>query len=835
MNKLLLSVATTSIILAGCIDDDNNNNAEVSDTSYNAEIRYTSYGVPHIKADSYGDLGYGIGYAHAQENLCTLSEQLMKLKGEKSFYLGAGEGNRNIINDLGYKALGLAQQADELFALTTPKAQDIMQGYAAGFNRSLAERSSPAEYPSPCRGADWVQKISPQDLLAYQLDISLLASGRTMVPAIAAATPPAEVVTKSAIKVDDQLIAATSANKIAFYKLDVELDANQVFTSEGIGSNGWAIGRDRSESGNPLLLGNPHFPWDGELRFFENHLTIPGELDVTGVTFIGLPGILVGFNDSVAWTHTVSQAKHLTMYQLVLDPSNPLRYLYDNEYRDMTSKKIEVQIKQADGNLVTMPKTIYSSHYGPIVDLSSISPTLGWSTATAVSYRDANDKNYTVLDQWLAINASKSTDEIISAFDHFQGNPWANTIMIDRDGDATYVDASNTPKLQQSAEGYVRQAVVSPALAPMWQKGAGSVLIPGNNSIFEWMEENDGLTKITEAPQMDSKEYVFNANSSHWLTNLETPLQGYSIMYGPEDTERSARTRYNAQLISDLSDTGIAGIDSKFSLAELQSVVTHNRSLYSTDFRAQLVTHCQENSTYNLNDEDIDLSVACAILANWDGSYNSESIGAHIMREFMQQYRVGDHTALSPNLFSTAFDVTKPAITPSGLNTTDVSAALATAVKRLQDLGVSLNSPLGELQYVIKNDERIAISGGYSFEGMFNMTESRIPSRSTSDFANLKVGSAITGTTLTSMVEADAQDETAAYRINYGSSFVLSLEMTPEGPQAEAFLSFSQSHDPESENYMDQTQLFSDKAWRPVIFNEADIQADLKRTLTISE
>jgi acyl-homoserine-lactone acylase len=59
--------------------------------------------------------------------------------------------------------------------------------------------------------------------------------------------------------------------------------------------------------------------------------------------------------------------------------------------------------------------------------------------------------------------------------------------------------------------------------------------------------------------------------------------------------------------------------------------------------------------------------------------------------------------------------------------------------------------------------------------------------------------------------------------------------MTPEGPQAEAFLSFSQSHDPEAENYTDQTQLFSEKTWRPIVFNEADIQADLKRTLTISE
>jgi acyl-homoserine-lactone acylase len=840
MTKLLLSVAAASLLMAGCTDDN-------KDDGYSAEIRYTSYGVPHIKADSYGDLGYGIGYAQAEENLCTLSEQLMKLKGEKSQFLGPGTGSANIISDLGYKALGLPEQAQDLYSKTSAKAQQIMSGYVAGFNRSLAERETTQDYPSPCRGVDWVEPITKFDLLAYQMDISLLASGRMMAPAIAAANPP-QLVTATTdknsqqskslapVKLDDKLVAQLTDDLKLDLQLDikVELDANQTFTSEGIGSNGWALGSERSESGNPLLLGNPHFPWDGELRFYENHLTIPGELDVTGVTFIGLPGVLVGFNKDVGWTHTVSQAKHLTMYQLQLDPANPLRYSFDGEFRDMTSKQIEIQIKQADGSLATMPKTVYSSHFGPIIDLSSVSPSLGWNTSSAVTYRDANDQNYSVLDNWLAINKATSSDDIIAAFDQFQGNPWANTIIVDKD-DATYVDGSNTPKLSPTAESYVRRAVLSPQLAPMWQKGAGSVLIPGNSSIFEWDEANEGLNTIANAPKQNSNDYVFNANSSHWLTNLDTPLKGFSILYGPESTERSARTRYNAQLISDLSGNGLAGADNKFSLAELQSVMTDNRSLYSTDFRNQLVSHCQAVTSFDLNGDIIDLTAACTVLANWDGRYDKDSIGGHIMREFMQHYRVSDHTALAASLFSEGFNVLNPAHTPAGLNTTEAAEALAIAVKRLADLGVSLTSTLGELQYVIKNDERIAVSGGYSFEGMMNMMETKIPSRSTSDFANLPTGTPIAGTTLTSMTEADAQAESAAYRINYGSSFVLSLEMTPEGPTAEAFLSFSQSHDPESENFADQTQLFSNNTWRPVLFNDADIKADLKRTVNISQ
>ena len=96
-------------------------------------------------------------------------------------------------------------------------------------------------------------------------------------------------------------------------------------------SNGWGLGADRSTTGGGLLLANPHFPWEGELRFWENHLTIPGELNVYGVGLTGLPGVQIGFNDAVAWTHTVSAGHRFTLYRYDLDPTDPTTYLVDGE------------------------------------------------------------------------------------------------------------------------------------------------------------------------------------------------------------------------------------------------------------------------------------------------------------------------------------------------------------------------------------------------------------------------------------------------------------------------------------------------------------------------
>ena len=115
----------------------------------------------------------------------------------------------------------------------------------------------------------------------------------------------------------------------------------------GIGSNAYGLGRDATDNGRGMVLGNPHFPWDGSERFFESQLTIPGKVNVSGASLFGVPIVLIGHTDHLAWSHTVSTAYRFTPFELKLVPGSPTTYLYDGQPRQMRADPVTVTVKNA--------------------------------------------------------------------------------------------------------------------------------------------------------------------------------------------------------------------------------------------------------------------------------------------------------------------------------------------------------------------------------------------------------------------------------------------------------------------------------------------------------
>ena len=216
----------------------------------------------------------------------------------------------------------------------------------------------------------------------------------------------------------------------------------------------------------------------------------------------------------------------------------------------------------------------------------------------------------------------------------------------------------------------------------------------------------------------------------------------------------------------------------------------------------------------------MDLRQACQILAAWDGRYEVSSVGAVLWREFITQYEPAElhkerralSTRVQPGRSSEhaayAARRTSPA-RPQSL------VKLARAAQLLTQAGVALDTPLGKAQYSDRNGGRIPIHGGEgAYDGITNF-----------------VNYAPNGTTL----EPDPSYERVkgsrfltkvGYPVNRGSSFVMALEYTAQGPRAQAFLTYSQSGDPASPLYYDQTELFSVKKWRRILYTEAEIKTD---------
>jgi len=786
-------LGTTLLALAlaatGCTDTEE---PIPSGARYEATVRRTGFGVPHITADTLGAVGYGQGYAFAQDNACTLLDQLIKVRGERARYLGAGPDGVHVATDFAYRALELTRRAEQSWPREREDVRELVSGYVAGFNHFL---SLPLAQRLPCAGEEWVKPITEVDLTAYHRSLALLLSGNRLLGAIAAAQPP-----------------SVTTPGIQSKHLPLVREVN----TTSMGSNGWAVGANRSLLGRGMLMANPHFPWEGEFRLWESHLTVPGKLNVYGVSILGVPGVLIGFNEDVAWTHTVSVGARFTAYMLPLVPGKPTTYLYDGQPREMTALPVTVQVKQADGTLAEVSRTYYSSHHGPILAL----PGIGWNEQFTISYRDANLDNESLIAQFLGMSQARSMDEFQQVFANVAGIPWVHTVATDKQGNAWYADAAATPNLRPETLQAWGMAVANPDSPQAQLLKSGVVLLDGSTSRDEWAEEpgarSPGLIPFARAPRLLRRDYVFNANDSHWLANPAEPLVGFSPLQGQEGTPRSLRTRMNARLLIDGS-----GADARFSLNELQDTILSNRSASAEMLLADVVQRCASLTTGTANGQTVELKPACDVLAAWNGRYDTDSVGAALWRQFMSAYGPGALTN-SGALLATPFSPSEPLNTPNSLQPAPATGPdpladkLAAAVLKLKEASLEVSTPLGQAQYARRGTTRIPMHGGIDVDGVANIC--------TYD-SGLNT-SLEPSTPRGAVLDQETRLSTEGYVVNTGTSFLLALEYTENGPRARALLTYGQSADPASNLYRNQLQRFSQKQWRPIVFAEQDIASD---------
>ena len=779
----------------------------VAPTEYRATIRRTSDGVPHIVAADLASVFFGQGYASGQDHACSLADQLVKVQGRRAAALGPGDADANIISDFAWLSIGIDRIARADYAEAPALITEQFEAFAAGWNQHLAEVGG-AGLTGWCAGADWVQPVTGADVYAYARSIALNASGARLTAFIGAAQPPAAAPVQSAA-----------------VPFDLSDDG-------ALASNAWAVGRDRTEGGTGgVLVANPHFPWEGELRFWESHLTVPGELDIYGANLTGLPGIGIGFTDTFAWTHTVSAGARFTAYLLTLDPADPTRYLVDGQSRPMTSEELTIQVRGDDGELTPLTRTMWRSHHGPILDF----PGVGWTPTTVVTYRDANVDNDEFVEQYAAMAQAKDLDELIDAHRTHQGVPLFNTVAVSDDGRAWYADTSATPKLSDDAITAYREKLATDPFTQIARQ-SGAVLLDGSTSLYEWEEvpgaRDPGLVPFEAMPMIERTDYVFNANDSFWLSNADELLEGpYSILHGEQRSAQSLRTRENARLLADLDPTGPAGADGLFSGEELREAALANTSFSSHLLLAPVVERCagvEEIDVPNIVDgsgtpvirgRDIDISKACEVLAAWDGTYDLDAVGAPLWREWLARWPAAAFRDRG-ELLSIPFDPTDPVGTPAGLTAPAVDGdlvlrRLGEAVLVLEAAGFDIDATLRDTQFAARSASRIPVHGGNGTDGVPNVVQWGGLGSSTEPVP-ARGDRVAPGSTLT-------ED---GYPISYGSSFVMTVDYTGGAPRAWALLTYSNTGDRRSPQFDAQMQRFSDKDWRDVAFTDDAIAAD---------
>lgn len=772
--------------------------AQGESPTYRATVVRTEFGIPHISANDWGSLGFGEAYAAAEDHVCNMALALVEARGESALAFGPGPQQANTARDIVVKALGIPDKAHDAFAAQPTDIQDWLRGYTAGYNQYLADKGI-AE-GSWCQGQDWVRPVEPSAFMAQYL--SLVQTLPRVGGALVASTlPAAEFESTASRNEHPQTEVALSTPALESTLTDLSL--------RDMGSNAWALAGTRTENGRGLLLANPHYPWYGTARFWEKHLTIPGQYDAYGVGLIGLPGVAIGFNGQVGWSHTVSNSKRTVMYQLALNPEDPSQYRWGDEWRSLKPVPVTVAVK-TDDSVESISHTLWFSHHGPLIAL----PGLSDNPYTAFAIRDANADNTQTLAQWRAMAQANGMDALIDAHRQYNAMPWVNTIAASADGRAVYLDNSTVGALSSETIANWQASVrANPRLEYLYLT-RGLVILDGTTPAADWQVTDAPIphtVPFDQRPLIESEQYVFNANDSYWLSDPDRPADAVSPLYGPTQSARSVRTRMNIELLRPDSPLGYAGADRKFSIADVQRALFGNDSLTATLLLPELLAACAENSVIQRVGGAVDVSEACAVLTRWDRKFDLDSRGAVLFREWLSRYPYTD-TYVGNALFAEPFDPKAAGATPRGLAASDSALEkLADAVQLLTEANIPLDAPLGEQQTAHRMTERFPVHGGNRHEGIANLQlsaerhESGVQTPIFTGSRNYLGDSA----TLTE----------SGYNVVHGSSFIMTLAFTDKGPEAEAILSYSQSGNPASAHFSDQTALYRDKQWRKIRFS----------------
>ncbi|MFF3341961.1 penicillin acylase family protein [Streptomyces flavidovirens] len=756
-------------------DDAGSRDRHPSSGKLSALIRYTEHGVPHIVAKDYANLGFGTGWAQAADQVCTLADGFVTVRGERSRHFGPdaapdrslSSASKNLSSDLYFAGVRNAGTVEKLLATPAPagpsrQIKDSMRGWAAGYNAWLKQNriTDPA-----CKGADWVRPVTALDVARRGFAISVLGGQGRGIDGITAATPPAA----TPVGEVDPGGAAGAAR---------ELFASEHAKSADMGSNAVAFSGKTTANGRGLLLGNPHYPWQGGRRFWQSQQTIPGELNVSGASLLGTTIVSIGFNDKVAWSHTVATGVTLNLHQLTLDPADPTAYLVDGKPERMTRRTVSVPVR--GGAPVT--RTQWWTRYGPVVTGLGASLPLPWSTTTAYALNDPNAANLRGSDTALGFAKSRSTHGIQETLRRVQGLPWVNTVAADSAGHSFFSQSQVLPRI---TDDLARRC--STPLGKVTYPASGLAVLDGSRTDCALGSDKDavqpGIFGPSRMPVLKDVPYVENSNDSAWLTHADRPLTGYERVFGTVATPRSLRTRGAVEDVSAMAERG------GLTVGDLQRQQFANRAPAGDLAAADAARACTV-----LAEDRADLREACAVLERWDRTVNSDSEGALLFDRFWRKL-VG--SVPPAERWKVPFSPADPVRTPHTLNTDapGFATALTGAVSELRAAGIALDAPLGKHQFVVRNGERVPVHGGTESLGIWNKIEP-VWDAAGGGYTEVTTGS--------SHIQAVGWDGSRC-------------------PVARTLLTYGQSSNPSSPYYSDQTKLYSGERWVTSRFCEKDI------------
>lgn len=588
-------------------------------------VAYDDRRVPHVFASTTSDAYRALGYVVARDRLFQMEMQTRATAGTLSEV--AGEALLEI--DVQVRRLGLARAAERDFARLAeqdPEVAEALVAYADGVNAfigSLSPEEKPFEYhllgaePAPwepvhtfylLKRMGWILAFSPVELLKERVAARVgreaadalfpadapiqepiaphegarWVGGRIPAPQLPgprrAAAPgrhlvglgPAPVGGGSAAALDRASrinVAADLGRSSSIGVPAVRWAYHHGARSTALGSNNWAVGPSRSESGNPILAGDPHLSLSLPSIWYEAHLVVPGEVDVYGVTLAGVPGIVIGFNRDVAWSFTNTGADVMDYYrERVDDPGAPTRHYLDGAW-ELLDVRVE-RFRGPDGQLLATD-TVRSTHRGPLLAIDGEPMSLRWTVL----------EGQTELGSLMRVARARSVDEWLDAMDPWHA-PAQNGLVAGRDGSI---------------------AIRSFGWFPQRPAGVrGDMVQDGTTRATDWL----GRAACCPPVRDPTQGYLASANQQPYDPEVEPAYLGADW---PDP--------WRALTINEL-----LGDQERHDATDMEAYQTHPTSVRARSFRASILAiAAQVAERDGLSPE---AAAAVGLLGDWDGRYD---------------------------------------------------------------------------------------------------------------------------------------------------------------------------------------------------------------------
>ncbi len=567
------------------------------------EVLRDQHGIPHIYAQSEADLWRAQGFAHAQDRLWQMEQNRRVAQGRLAELVGEGALDVDRFSRIvGFNRAAQAE-LDELDEATTLTLQHYCQGVNA-YIRSRKGKLAAELNLLRRQPEEW----SPLDILAFgkmvawslsinwESELVRLQLAAKLDPTLAADLEPDypntnPVVAEGVDSQDSMRLLHTAGLVLNEYE---QLKGWMSLAAPGIGqgSNAWAVSASKTASGRPILCNDPHLVMTMPGPWYEMHLHCPPQpaesgsgIHVSGASFGGAPGIIIGHNEQIAWGMTNAFPDVQDVYIERPHPDNakgqPPRFEYEGEWEEATVLREEIYLRNRHRPHV---EEVVVTRHGPLLSgiLKTDSPDTGFPdepvlTAAPLALRWIGHEPGAVLRSILRINRAQNWQQFDAAL-----ADWTAPSQV-----FAYADRDNIAYRLAGA-------------VPIRRSGNGLVPVPGWTSDYEW----DGLIPDNELPRLLNPSSGFIATANNKLTGDDYPyVLTFETMPG-----------WRARRIEEMLVRKDA-----HSLRDMEQMQLDQTSLYAQALTPLLTSHLSE---------DPYVRVAVNMLQDWGYHMDQESPAA---------------------------------------------------------------------------------------------------------------------------------------------------------------------------------------------------------------